>query len=67
MRKIMLFALIALSGCAKPVDQMNYAEIHQLADQIRARCAKQTRPGSAEFDTCTKIEAQYEVNTRKLS
>ncbi|MDI9848133.1 hypothetical protein QM467_08730 [Rhodoblastus sp. 17X3] len=65
MKKAFLIAsAFALSGCAKPVDQMNYAEIHQLADEIKARCAKQTAPSSPEFDNCTKIEAQYEVNTR---
>lgn len=57
---------IVLAGChQKTVSEMNYAEIHALADQIRARCAAQGAvEGTQQGADCIKIESQYEINQR---
>lgn len=63
---ILLLGVIALSGCNKTVGEMNYAEIQQLAAQIKNRCAAQgAGPGTSQWETCAKVESNYEIRTRE--
>lgn len=64
--KWIVFLAVILGGCAKPVSQMNYAEMRNLADQIEARCTAQgAGPGTSEWNNCAKIESNYEVQSRE--
>ena len=62
----LFFVAATLAGChQKTVSEMNYAEIHALADQIRARCTAQGAvEGTQQGADCIKIESQYEINKR---
>ena len=66
MKKLLIFTCLLISACAqKTVSEMNYAEIHALADQIRARCTAQGAvEGTQQGADCIKIESQYEINKR---
>lgn len=67
---IFMLLTLVLVGCAttKPVDQMSYSEVRDLAAQIDQRCIAQGIPrNSPEFPICTKQEAGKEVSIRKES
>jgi hypothetical protein len=65
MKLIVLAPLLLVAACAKPVSEMNYAEISQLATEIKARCAADgADPGTPQYSSCAKVEAQYEINRR---
>jgi hypothetical protein len=65
-RAILAVSLISIAGCNKTVSEMNYAEVHQLANEIRARCAAQAGPpGSQQYEACTQIEARHETLSRE--
>lgn len=61
-----LIFVLLVSACNKPVENMNYAEIHTLANEIDTRCQAQAGPkGSPAYQTCTQIEVNHEVQTRR--
>lgn len=63
---VALVALIGLAGCTKTVDEMNYSERKALAGEIVQRCVAQgVKPGTAEMQQCTGIEAQSEIARRR--
>lgn len=68
----MRFTVVALSamllaGCqTKTVEEMSYTERKGLAAQITKRCYDQgVKPGSPEYEACSKVEVEREVATRR--
>lgn len=67
-RKPFLFLLpvALLAGCqTKPIAEMSYTEVKQLAGEITQRCyAQGVKPKSAEFEVCMRQEISREDATR---
>lgn len=59
--------VLALAGCqTKPVDEMSYTEVKQLAGQIVDRCVAQgIKENTREMTACSQQEARREVVTRQ--
>jgi hypothetical protein len=60
-------ALMTLAGCqTKPIEQMSYTEVRQLAGEIAKRCNDQGVKGpSREFSACTQQEITREASLRQ--
>lgn len=58
--------VVLLTGCqTKPIQQMSYSEIVELAAQIKKRCEDQgARPPSTEWKLCTQQEISRERSLR---
>lgn len=64
---VLLVVGLGLAGCVsnKPVAEMSYTEVVQLAGTIESRCVAQgVRRGTADWDICTKQEVNREVARR---
>ena len=61
--------MLVLAGCqSKQIEEMNYSERKDLAGQIAQRCYDQgVKPGSSEYETCSRVEVQREAALRKRS
>lgn len=60
-------AVLTLAGCQqnKPVSELSYTELKQVAAQIEQRCVDQGAPrGSSGWDMCIKQEATRETARR---
>lgn len=57
---------LALAGCqSKPIEQMSYTELNQLAGVLAKSCLDQgVKAGSAEMDLCLRQEVGREKATR---
>lgn len=70
MRSVILIACaVVLSGCIpanKPVDQMSYSELVEVAKRVDQRCADQgVKKGDPRYDLCIKQEATRETSRRR--
>lgn len=62
---VALLFVLALAGCTKTVEEMNYSERKALADQIVQRCyAQGVKSGTSEMDLCLAAEVQSEKAKR---
>lgn len=64
---LMIAAALALAGCQqnKPIAELSYSEVKELAGVIRQRCEAQgVKQGGPEWDACTKQEISRESATR---
>lgn len=65
-RVAVLLAVVALSGCTKTVEEMNYTERKALGAELVKRCVGQgIDPKSPEMKKCTDAEGQREVYSRR--
>lgn len=65
-RVAVLLAVVALSGCTKTVEEMNYTERKALGAELVKRCMGQgIDPKSPEMNKCTYAEAQSEIASRR--
>lgn len=68
MKALLAIAVVAtLAGCQanKPLSELTYTELKQVAVDIEKRCADQGAPrGSPNWDVCTKQEVTRE-NARR--
>lgn len=64
---VLTASLVVLSACqTKTVEEMNYSERKDLAQQIAQRCyAQGVKPGSAEYEQCSAVEVQREAAMRQ--
>ncbi|MCG7508862.1 hypothetical protein [Mesorhizobium retamae] len=61
-----LFAVVAVAGCTKTVEEMNYSERQALAKQIVDRCLKQgLKLNTPDMKRCTDTEIQSEIYSRR--
>lgn len=68
MRYLLVFGFVVLAGCEKPVEEMGYAEISALRDEIAQRCTDLgLDANSAQHQQCRQIEAQKEITTRRAN
>lgn len=66
-RAFAVVCFVILAGCqSKPVEQMSYSEIKQLAATLEKRCGAQGYArGHPEFMSCVRQEFNREYSTRQ--
>ena len=67
MRAVLAALCLILAGCqaSKPVSEMSYSEVKQLAAELERRCAAQGYGrGHPEFTACARQEFDREYATR---
>lgn len=67
MKALIVVVAVGLAGCQsnRPIAELSYTEVKELAGMIRQRCAEQgVKEGDPQWDACTKQEISRESARR---